>query len=89
MTYFMASALVKGLQLASRILQASWLELIYDPLIIPVFSDPEFYMTLFKCSLGRSQKTGISIFKIKIMALNIQWMFRPLEIEHTTTALAI
>jgi hypothetical protein len=23
------------------------------------------------------------------MALNIQWMFRPLEIEHTTTALAI
>ena len=28
----MASALEKGLQLASRILQASWLELIYDPL---------------------------------------------------------
>jgi len=34
MTYFMASALEKGLQLASRILQASWLELIYDPLRI-------------------------------------------------------
>ena len=31
MTYFMASALEKGLQLASRILQAFWLELIYDP----------------------------------------------------------
>ena len=33
MTYFMASALEKDLQLASRILQASWLELIYDPLL--------------------------------------------------------
>jgi hypothetical protein len=31
----MASALEKGLQLASRILQASWLELIYDPLVDP------------------------------------------------------
>jgi hypothetical protein len=48
MTYFMASALEKGLQLASRILQASWLELIYDPLIIPVFSDPLFIILINK-----------------------------------------
>jgi hypothetical protein len=41
MTYFMASALEKGLQLASRILQASWLELIYDPLQLLLFHIPK------------------------------------------------